>query len=111
MGVMGLIGVLGGMLLFLPVASAQFTSTGSGGEGGFVSTGGGGSSQEEETCAVPPTWKGEIKGKERWVPTYIDKKGKPHAFCDRQTGIVIQRTPGTPLQGELESPCFAPSCV
>ena len=56
-------------------------------------------------CAVPPTWKGEIRGKERWVPTYIDKKGKPHAFCDRQTGIVIQRTPGSPLQGGLMSPC------
>ena len=47
-------------------------------------------------CDVPPTWKGPIRGKARWVPTYVDKHGKPQAYCDRQTGIVIQGTPGTP---------------
>jgi len=47
-------------------------------------------------CDKPPTWKGEIRGKKRWVPTYFDKKGKPHAYCDRQTGIVLQATPGEP---------------
>lgn len=58
--------------------------------GGFVSNG------QNNKCGVPPTWMGKIRGKKRWVPTYVDKHRKPHAFCDRQTGIVIQRTPGEP---------------
>ena len=47
-------------------------------------------------CETPPTWKGPIPGKLRFVPTYFDKHGKPHAYCDRQTGIVIQAEPGVP---------------
>ena len=49
--------------------------------------------------------KARSRAKYRWVPTYVDKYGKPHAFCDRQTGIVIQKTPGSPLPGDLESDC------
>ena len=52
-------------------------------------TDGGGSGN----CDVPPTWMGPIPGKDRWVPTYMDKYGKPHAYCDRQTGIVLEKSP------------------
>ena len=44
-------------------------------------------------CDVPPTWTGPIRGKKRWVPTFINKRGKPHAFCDRQTGLVWEAEP------------------
>lgn len=44
-------------------------------------------------CEVPPTWTGPIRGKDRWVPTYLDKLGKPHAYCDRQTGLVWDAAP------------------
>jgi hypothetical protein len=47
-------------------------------------------------CDVPPTWGEVIRGKKRWVAKFLDKRGKPHAYCDRQTGLVLQRTPGMP---------------
>ena len=54
-------------------------------------------------CEVPPAWTGPIRGKDRWVPTYIDKYGKPHAYCDRQTGLVLQATPGEPPDDECRN--------
>jgi len=47
-------------------------------------------------CDKPPTWKGVIRGKRRFVPTFVDKAGVAHGYCDRQTGVVLQGTPGVP---------------
>lgn len=90
------------ILIFNPFEAAQ-SARSSGSASGTVVGIGSVSFGDSGKCGVPPTWKGEIRGKKRWVPTYFDKKGKPHAFCDRQTGIVIQRTPGTP--GHFASAC------
>ena len=44
-------------------------------------------------CDVPPTWGGVIPGDKRFVPTYVDEAGVAHAYCDRQTGIVLDAAP------------------
>ena len=91
---MGFISVLGVVALTLfvnPIESAQ--SAGSSGSSlgevvGYESGSLGG-------CDVPPTWKGVILGKERWVPILFDEQGNSHASCDRQTGLVWETVPST----------------
>lgn len=96
MGPIRIIGVVALALLVTPFESAQSARSTSGSSSGKVVGIGSLSFGGTGKCDVPPTWKGPIRGKKRWVPTYFDKKGKPHAYCDRQTGIVIQATPGEP---------------